>query len=87
MDILFIRHAESSNTVLLAELEAKMAGEYTRDQGLRKWYASRSLDAPLSEKGKLQASRLGEYYSEVLKESEYPAFYSRSPEHSSRPVT
>ncbi|KAJ9448566.1 hypothetical protein DIPPA_15338 [Diplonema papillatum] len=77
MDILFIRHAESSNNVLLAELEAKMAsGEYTRDQGLRKWYASRSLDAPLSEKGKLQASRLGEYYSEVLKDGDYLAFCS-----------
>ncbi|TFJ80326.1 hypothetical protein NSK_008331 [Nannochloropsis salina CCMP1776] len=67
-EVLFIRHAESRNNVLHAEVGARYNFDPNLHEIMEKEVASlRSEDADLSEKGFVQAERLGEYLAERLR--------------------
>ncbi|EWM20660.1 Histidine phosphatase superfamily, clade-1 [Nannochloropsis gaditana] len=68
-EVLFIRHAESRNNVLHAEVGARYNFDPNLHELMEKEVASlRSEDADLSEKGFVQAERLGEYLAERLRQ-------------------
>ena len=70
MRVLFIRHAESLNNILLAQLRQKMRdGSMDRAAVLAEFWATRSLDPAVSTQGLHESALLGAHIAPGLKET------------------
>ena len=67
MKVLFIRHAQSTNNAVQASVEDRIKrGVLKGEDAWGVWLSERTSDAGLTERGKMEARMLGDYYGEAL---------------------
>eukprot|EP01061_Rhynchopus_euleeides_P042063 TRINITY_DN73481_c0_g1_i1.p1 TRINITY_DN73481_c0_g1~~TRINITY_DN73481_c0_g1_i1.p1 ORF type:complete len:268 (+),score=69.67 TRINITY_DN73481_c0_g1_i1:46-849(+) len=70
MRVLFIRHAQSANNVILEELRDRArAGELTHSEAEAEFHRTRSQDPVVTPDGYAECERLGDHYGPTLRET------------------